>query len=82
MNVRDIVNIDPEVQFGAPVFTGTRINVETLLGHFQEGANLDEVLEDFPGIIKERAIATMEICNRFLAAKNLPELYAAIIDAQ
>ncbi len=43
-----IVSCDPEVMSGTPVFTGTRVPVQTLLDYIEGGDSIDEFLEGFP----------------------------------
>lgn len=75
MELKELINIDPEVLGGQPVFKGTRVPVETLFDHLETGVSLDEFLEDFPTVSKEQAVATLEIANKFLTSKNLVKLY-------
>lgn len=75
MELKDLITIDPEVLGGQPVFKGTRVPVETLFDHLEAGIALNEFLDDFPTVSKEQAIATLEIANKFLTAKNVATLY-------
>lgn len=78
MEIKSIINIDPEILSGQPVFTGTRVPVETLFDHLEAGVSLDEFLEDFPGVSKEQAIALLEMASRLLTSKNVESLYEAV----
>lgn len=70
------VTIDPEIQFGIPVFTGTRVPVESLFWHLESGVSLDVFLDDFPSVTLEQAIAVLEMTNRALNSdKLLPLIY-------
>jgi uncharacterized protein (DUF433 family) len=75
MELKDLIVIDPEILGGQPVFTGTRVPVETLFDHLEAGVSLEEFLEDFPTVTKEQAIATLEIANKLLTSKNIAKLY-------
>ncbi|MEK7671951.1 MAG: DUF433 domain-containing protein, partial [Bacteroidota bacterium] len=55
----DVINIDPEILGGTPVFSGTRVPIETLFDHIEEGVPLDEFLDDFPSVTKEQALAVL-----------------------
>ena len=77
MDIKDLITIDPEVLGGQPVFKGTRVPIETLFDHLEAGVSLDEFLEDFPTVSKEKAIATLEIANKLLTSKNISKLYEA-----
>ena len=61
MDIKEIINVDAEILSGQPVFTGTRVPVETLFDHLESGISLDEFLDDFPTVSKEQAIALLEI---------------------
>lgn len=75
MEQTNLNTIDPDVLGGQPVFKGTRVPIETLFDHLEAGMALNEFLEDFPTVTKEQAIATLEIANKFLTAKNVAKLY-------
>jgi uncharacterized protein (DUF433 family) len=59
----DYITIDPEIQFGKPVFKGTRVPVQSLFWHLQEGVTVSEFLEDFPSVTYEQATAVIELSN-------------------
>ncbi|HTM65759.1 MAG TPA: DUF433 domain-containing protein [Flavipsychrobacter sp.] len=75
MELKNLISSDPEVLGGQPVFKGTRVPVETLFDHLENGISLEDFLEDFPTVSKEQAIGTLEIANKFLTSKNLLKLY-------
>ncbi len=47
------IQIDPAIMMGKPVIRGTRITVELILRKLAEGTSENELLEDYPHIIKE-----------------------------
>ena len=67
----DIINIDPEILGGTPVFKGTRVPIETLFVHLEKGISLNEFIEDFPSVTKEQAIKLLEIAESLVTAENL-----------
>ena len=77
MDIQEIINIDPEIMGGCPVFMGTRVPVETLFDHLEDGISLDEFLEDFPTVSREQAVALLEAASKMTSAKNIVQLYAA-----
>ncbi|MFZ1678367.1 MAG: DUF433 domain-containing protein [Saprospiraceae bacterium] len=77
-NIKDLITIDPEILGGQPVFKGTRVPIESLFDHLEEGVSLDEFLEDFDTVSKEQAIAVMEIASKLLSSKKIGELYASV----
>ncbi len=50
------VTIDPEVMSGAPVFTGTRVPIQTLFDYLMDGCSLSEFLENFPSVSYEAVL--------------------------
>jgi uncharacterized protein (DUF433 family) len=52
--------VDPDAQFGKPVFKGTRVPVQSVFWHLEKGISIDSFLEDFPGVTKEQAEAVIE----------------------
>lgn len=59
--MKKYITIDPEIQNGQPVFSGTRVPVETLFWHLEKGISIDEFLEDFPSVTKQQAIGVIKI---------------------
>ena len=60
------VQRDPERVSGAWVFRGTRVPVTALFENLEDGAQLSEFLEWFPGITLEQARAVLEHAARSL----------------
>ncbi|RYF84476.1 MAG: DUF433 domain-containing protein [Chitinophagaceae bacterium] len=75
MELKELIIIDQEILGGQPVFKGTRVAIETLFDHLEAGVSLEEFLEDFPTVTKEQVIATLEVANKLLTAKNVAKLY-------
>jgi uncharacterized protein (DUF433 family) len=57
---RNFINVDPQVQGGVPVFTGTRVPVKNLFDYLEAGESLDQFLDEFPSVRRETAIAVLE----------------------
>jgi uncharacterized protein (DUF433 family) len=77
MDITDLITIDSEVLSGQPVFKGSRVPIETLFDHLEQGVSLDDFLLDFPTVTKEQAIAALEIATKLLTSKNIVKLYEA-----
>ena len=60
------ITIDPEIMSGAPVFAGTRVPVDTLIGYLLDGNTLDDFLEDFPTVSRASAVAVLEYAGETL----------------
>ena len=49
-----VVNIDPEILGGTPVFKGTRVPIVALFDHLKRGHSIDYFLEDFPSVSRQQ----------------------------
>jgi uncharacterized protein (DUF433 family) len=78
LEIKDIASSDKEVLSGQPVFTGSRVPVESLFDHLEAGVSLHEFLEDFPSVSREQALALLDIANKILTSKNVAQLYEAV----
>lgn len=76
--VRNYITIDKEIQNGQPVFTGTRVPVQTLFWHLEQGISIEEFLQDFPSVKKEQAIGVLEIANKIVNSEQLDKIYETI----
>lgn len=45
---------------GTPVFSGTRVPVQTLLDYLEAGETIDDFLAGFPTVSREQIIAFLE----------------------
>ncbi len=57
---RSVIHSDPEILGGTPVFVGTRVPLKNLIDYFEDGHSLDEFLDDFPSVSREKAVAALE----------------------
>jgi uncharacterized protein (DUF433 family) len=64
MNHFNSVSVHPEIQDGAPVFSGTRIRVETFFDYMRIGVSLNEFLAEFPSITRDQAVEVMEMVQQ------------------
>lgn len=64
MTKDDLFESKPDVVSGALVFKGTRIPVEVLFENLAAGVPLDDILESYPGIGRERAEAAIILAVR------------------
>lgn len=76
-SVNEYIVIDKEILGGTPVFKGTRVPVESLFMHLEDGISLDEFLDDFPTITRQQAVAVLEIAQKIMSSSNIEKLYEA-----
>ena len=65
------INIDPETMSGTPVFTGTRVPVQSLFDYIETGETLDEFLDNFPSVTKELAIQVLIMASKTLTSEKI-----------
>ena len=56
---QNYISINPEIRFGKPCVTGTRISVADILGWLAAGMSYTEILEDFPQLSMEQILAAL-----------------------
>jgi uncharacterized protein (DUF433 family) len=61
---QEVVSRDPEIMSGELVFSGTRVEVKTLIDYLKAGHSLDDFLEGFPTVSREQAEAYLEMTLR------------------
>ena len=67
-----VIQSDPEVMGGTPVFVGTRVPFQTLLDYLEGGQPLAEFLDDFPTVSRDQAVAALEQAKEALFARARP----------
>lgn len=66
---QSVIVRDPEIMGGTPCFRGTRVPFKNLLDYLEGGETLEEFLEDFPGVTREMAIASLQDAKESLFAR-------------
>ncbi len=61
-----IINIDPEILGGTPVFYGTRVPIKNLFDYIETGETIEEFLNDFEGVKKEQVIKLLEMSQQLI----------------
>lgn len=67
----DRITADAGIQFGKPVFKGTRVPVQSLFWHLEKGISLDDFLQDFPGVSRKSAEAIIEWAARYFESAEI-----------
>jgi len=66
---KPLVTRDRDILGGTPVFTGTRVPVQTLLDYLVAGDTLDAFLDDFPTVSRAHALAVLEFAKQLLVTQ-------------
>jgi uncharacterized protein (DUF433 family) len=69
MDPKQIVHSDPEILGGTPVCVGTRVPVDALIDFLEGGDTIEDFLENYPGVSRERVFAFLEEASRALLAE-------------
>ncbi len=73
-----VINIDPNILSGTPVFNGTRVPVEILFDHLETGLSIDEFLDDYPSIRKSQVIQVLEMAGKLFSSKDIQRINEAV----
>ncbi|MDE0179547.1 MAG: DUF433 domain-containing protein [Gammaproteobacteria bacterium] len=62
----ELIERNPKILCGAPVFSGTRVPVQILMDHLEAGDCLDDFLDDYPTVSRGQAIELLERARMIL----------------
>ncbi len=60
-----IITIDPEIQSGAPVFTGTRVPIKSFFDYLSTGESMETYLEDYPAVSRQQIEELLQMVFSF-----------------
>lgn len=63
-----VIQSDPEILSGTPVFVGTRVPVRALFDYLEGKHTLDEFLDDFPSVSRDQAVAVLEHARKLVVS--------------
>ena len=63
-----IIVSSPEILGGTPVFSGTRVPVETFIEYIKAGESIDAFLEGFPSVRKHQLLAFLDEARELVIA--------------
>ena len=64
-----VYHSDPDILNGTPVFTGTRVPIDTLLIYLRKGKRIEDFRDDFPTVSREQAEALLQIAEQELVSE-------------
>ncbi|MBK8549877.1 MAG: DUF433 domain-containing protein [Ignavibacteria bacterium] len=64
------INIDSEIMGGIPVFTGTRVSIQSLFD-WLETETLEEFLRNFPSVRKEQALEVLHLAEKLVTDESI-----------
>lgn len=70
------VSVHPEIQDGAPVFSGTRIRIETFVDFLRIGVSVNEFLDEFPSITRDQVLEVYDLLKQQFTLEQIKGLAA------
>ena len=61
-----LIDRNPDILGGTPVFAGTRVPVRILMEHLEAGDRIDEFLKDYPTVSRDQAVELLERATAML----------------
>ena len=68
-NHPSVISVSSEIMSGTPVFTGTRVPIQTLLDYLTAGDSIDDFLDGFPTVTREQVITFLEEAGKQMITK-------------
>ena len=68
MDPTAVYHTDADILGGTPVFTGTRVPIDTLFAYLRKGKRIEDFRDDFPTVSQEQAEALLELAEKELIA--------------
>jgi uncharacterized protein (DUF433 family) len=70
-NLTERITIDPDICHGKPVIRGLRYPVESMLELLSSGMTMEELLTDYPDLVKEDFLACIEYAAKLTQIKSI-----------
>ncbi len=65
-----VINIDPEILGGTPVFNGTRVPIKNLFDYLAGGESIETFLDDFEGVTKEQVLKVLKFSEKLIRSST------------
>lgn len=65
-----VINIDPEILGGTPVFFGTRVPIKNLFDYLETGESIQTFLDDFDGVSKSQVVKLLEMSQKLIETSS------------
>lgn len=72
MDWKQLIVADPEVLHGAVRFAGTRVPVTVVLDNLADGATLEAILDQYPGLREEHIPAALAYAAELARERVVP----------
>ena len=61
-----VININPEILGGTPVFYGTRVPIKNLFDYLETGDSIDTFLGDFEGVSRTQVVKVLDMSQKLI----------------
>ena len=68
--VAQVINIDPEILGGTPVFNGTRVPIKNLFDYLEAGHSIGYFLDDFESVSREQVLRVLEVSQKLIESSS------------
>lgn len=65
-----LINVDPEILGGEPVFMGTRVPVKSLTDWLAGGYSIEEFLDNFPTVAEDQVVRFIEEAGELMLERH------------
>jgi uncharacterized protein (DUF433 family) len=73
------ITINPKVMVGKPVIRGTRLAVEYILGLLAHETTMEEILVEYPGLVKDDIYACLLFASKTLQDASFVPIVAEAV---
>ncbi len=70
MNIKELVEVNPQKMSGVPVFSGTRVPIGHLFEYLEGGETVDQFLDQFPTVTREQVLGVLELSKESLLSHD------------
>ena len=68
--INKVINIDPEILSGTPVFNGTRVPIKNLFDYLETGETIEIFLQDFESVSREQVLKVLELSEQLIQSSS------------
>ena len=65
-----VINVNPEILGGTPVFNGTRVPIKNLFDYLETGDTIETFLADFDTVTREQVVKVLEISQKLIDSSS------------
>ena len=68
--INKVINIDPEILSGTPIFNGTRVPIKNLFDYPETGETIETFLQDFESVSREQVLKVLELSEQLIQSSS------------